>query len=112
MAEILQQKIQRDGKGRFLKGNPAGPGRQKDNQIEMWNKKFRTKSGRVFNRVFNALINRCLQGDTKAIIYLMDRLLGRMNDNVAVEHTIVEVTTNPEQLRQQFMSLFNKENKN
>ena len=92
----------RDNRGRFLVGMKAlpGAGRPKSNRCEQnlktWNKLV--KSAHI-RRVYFALLNGCLKGDTKAIALFLDRVLGKVIDTVNVNQTVTQVES-PESIRQ------------
>jgi len=96
--------------GRFVKGKKGGPGRPKGNSAEHWNGLFRVKCGRDFKRLYYALLNKALQGDTKAITYMLDRLMGKQGETLTVK-TEQEVK-NPDELRAEFDRLFRGKNVN
>lgn len=78
-----------DKLGRFKKGSSAAVGRKnKDNWKLQLNKAFRKCSSE--EKVI-ALIDKCyskaMKGDTKMMIYLLDRVLGKVGDKVTIEHS-------------------------
>lgn len=94
----------RDAKGRFLSGNRGGPGRDsKHAKYQMlWDRQFGTSE---FKRAAYKLFGMALQGNTKALIYFLDRCMGKVKEQVDITQRIENDVRNPEELRQEFMTL-------
>lgn len=84
-----------DKLGRFKKGSSSAIGRKNKNNWKLQlNRAFRKCSSE--DKVI-ALIDKCyglaMKGDTKLIIYLLDRVLGKVGDKVTIETSkTIEVT--------------------
>jgi hypothetical protein len=91
--------IKRAPNGRFLKGKAPGPGRPSKHQYfqNQWDKIVGKKE---FEKVVYALIKKCLQGDTKAIAYFLDRCLGKIALPVEFNQMpLVDLTQNDSELK-------------
>jgi len=94
--------IKRDNRGRFLVGNPGGPGMPP--VTKEWLNIFKSKTAHNFNRLYDECLRQALSGELKAVIYMLDRLLGRQKEEIEI--TNIQQERNPEELAAEFNKLF------
>jgi len=80
----------RDKNGRFTRGNQASAVRRKES-VAAWNKAIKTTDVKA---VAKKLLELALHGNIKAIIYILDRSLGKSE-----EYVYQEINETPEQLK-------------
>ena len=82
----------RDKNGRFTRGNQASAVRRKES-VAAWNKAIKTTDVKA---VAKKLLDIALHGNIKAIIYILDRSLGKSEEYASLDDKVIE---NPEQLK-------------
>ena len=76
----------RDSKGRFLPGNPGGPGNPQARNVATWRKALAdTVSAGDVAQVAQKLVDAAKAGEPWAVRELLDRLLGKPQVQIALE---------------------------
>jgi hypothetical protein len=90
-----------DDRGRFVKGNPGGPGSPYQGHVDTLIRAARDAvEPDVFAGIMRKMASLALQGNVKAAHFVFDRLVGR-----ATEHVKVEASVTHQELREAFRTL-------
>jgi hypothetical protein len=108
MADPTKPILKDPKSGRFVAGT-GGAARKKGNNIEARLEQSRRQlKAKHLDRVYWALLSRCLQGDIPAIRLYYDRFVGKIPDAMDITSHITDETRNLDVIRTEFDALFRK----
>ena len=81
----------RDASGRFVAGNPGGPGNPHARQVgQLRSALIEAVTDKDIERIFATLVRRAIEGDVRAAKEVLDRVLGRPQEAVVQLHAHVD----------------------